>query len=113
MTSLATLPFSDANGRPWAACIVRKGDRYGLNDCLTNEGHTLVEFYDRQYAGGKSKWGHEFPAEGQFVARYYASTLDGHRGALCLDGRIPAWTVDGDSMSRVLAWVAAQLGGAA
>ena len=116
MSTLSTFPFTDANGRPWAATIVRNGDRYGLNDCLTNEGGTLIEFYDRKYAGRKSEWGHEFPAEGQFVSRYYATTLllGNPRSALCLyGGCADAWTIDGDSMFRVLSWVAEQLGGAA
>lgn len=108
---LSTFTFTDdASGRPWAVRIVRKGDRYGRN--LTNDGGTLIEFWDRKNAGRKSSWGQEFPAEGQFVARYYASTLDGHRGALCLDGGEPAWQVGSDAMARVLAWVDAQLGGA-
>ena len=98
--ALSTFTFTDdVSGRPWAVRIVRKGDRYGRNNCLTNEGGTLIEFWLAR-------------PQGQFVARYCASTLKDHRGALCLPGAA-GWQVGSAAMARVLAWVDAQLGGAA
>lgn len=47
--------------------IVKPGDRYGLKDCLVNDkGEELVEFYDSRYMHTE---------RGQFVSRYYLSTL--------------------------------------
>jgi len=33
----------------WAVRIVEQGDKYGLDDCLDNDGTPLVEFYDTRY----------------------------------------------------------------
>ena len=113
-TPLEPFLFTDVNGRPWGVRIVLKGGRYGRDNCLTNDGEEpLVEFWDRHYAGRKSPWGGPaFPAEGQFVSRYLVSQLQRRpHHALCLHGGVPAWTVDADSMARVVAWMTEQLGG--
>ena len=93
-----TITTTNSAGRTFTVRIVRKGDTYGRDRCLTHEDDaTLVEFYDATYAG---KTG--FDAEGQFVARYYAETLlarDYH--ALHLDFGVPAWTIDADAMLAV------------
>jgi len=103
-------------GRRFNVRLVRRGDRYGLNDCLTHgkaptrrhdtnteipEGiaaaggydGAMVEFYDATYANQKS-----FGPRGQFVSRYYLATLTNEDGitkrdrssarnaGLCLDG---------------------------
>jgi hypothetical protein len=54
-------------GKHLEARIIYKGDKYGLNDCLTYDGKgtPLVEFY---LLGKDYK---------QFVSRYYLSTLEG------------------------------------
>jgi hypothetical protein len=79
--------------------IVNKGDKYGLNNCLTHEGDKpLVEFYDTRYPHT------EF---GQFVSRYYVETIlgdDGYGpkdGGLNLHGGVPEWTVSAKDMDTV------------
>ena len=56
--------FGNYNAR-----IVRKGDRYGLNDCLTHdEDDLMVEFYLDSH--------HDIHGpRGFFVSRYYIGTL--------------------------------------
>lgn len=78
--------------------IVRKGDKYGLDNCLThNEDTPLIEFYDTRYTG------EGFTPMGQFVTRYYAGTLaDVTYPALALDCSISDWTIDGDALQRVI-----------
>jgi len=55
------------------ARIITKGDRYGLNDCLTYEdgGEPLVEFYLKRQLEWITLYGR------RFVSRYYLSTLEG------------------------------------
>ena len=76
--------------------IVNKGEKYGLNDCLTNNKAPMIEFYDSRYQGCEGR--------GQFVSRYYTSTiLDGeYANGLSLDGGIPAWSVSADGMKQVV-----------
>ena len=60
--------------------IVNAGDTYGRNDCLVNDKAKLVEFYDKRYL--QDSW----MGRGQFVSRYYASTLldgSGYPNGLC------------------------------
>jgi hypothetical protein len=84
------------NGVTFTVTVVFPGDSYGLHFCLVNEKETMIEFYDSRYPHT------EF---GQFVARYYLSTLmhDRHwdRG-LCLHGGVPGWEIDGSTMLRTM-----------
>jgi hypothetical protein len=73
--------------------VVFRGEGYGLNDSLINDKDVaLVEFYDNRHGTDR----------GQFVSRYYASTLleNDNRG-LILDGGVPAWTVPVNDMALV------------
>jgi len=79
--------------------VVNQGDKYGRDFCLTHDGdRPLVEFYDARYPHTQF---------GQFVSRYYVSTIlgtDGYgsaEGGLSLDGGIPEWTVSADDMATV------------
>ena len=80
--------------------VVNKGDKYGRDFCLTHdEDKPLVEFYDSRYPHT------EF---GQFVSRYYVSTILGEdkwgraEGGLCLDGgNADSWTVSARHMDIV------------
>ena len=58
----------------------------------------LVEFYDGRYP---------HTPDGQFISRYYASTLleDPHTVGLDLMGYEPSWKVDGKTMKLVLNWI--------
>lgn len=77
--------------------VVEAGDGYGLNESITHEGEPLVEFYDSRYP---------HTAYGQFVNRYYISTLLEHPHAgLTLDAGIPAWTIDSHDMGIVRAYL--------
>ena len=83
--------------------IVRKGDHYGRDNCLThNKPEPLVEFYDVRYPHTEL---------GQFVTRYYAETLlEMEDTGLCLDGGVPNWSVSRNDMRIVRAWVSQQVG---
>ena len=85
--------------------IVNKGDRYGRADCLTHDDdRPMVEFYDRRYQHG------DWPDRGQFVSRYYVSTLlEVENRGLCLDGgNANEWSVSADGMAIVRAYLKAQ-----
>ena len=80
----------------WNVRIVKTGDQYGLNMCLTNDKAPMVEFYDSRYPHTEY---------GQFVSRYYISTILSDKeypNGLCLDGRVPAWQVSAEDMVDVL-----------
>ncbi len=80
--------------------IVRAGDRYGLDNCLTHDkDEPLVEFYDSRYPHCEY---------GQFVSRYYVATILGTDrygsgvGGLILDGGdIKRTTVSAQDMDTV------------
>ena len=80
--------------------IVRKGDKYGREFCLTyDKDEPLVEFYDSRYPHAEY---------GQFVSRYYVATILGTdrygsgEGGLCLDGGNPnEWSVSEQDMDTV------------
>jgi len=84
--------------------IVNTGDKYGRDDCLTNEKEQMVEFYDSRF-DHKSSMG-----RGQFVSRYYTSTIlkGDYKDGLCLDGGIPEWTVSPDGMKKVVEFLSQQ-----
>jgi hypothetical protein len=95
--------FVTAKGVPMVVRIVFPGENYGLKGCLVNEKEPMVEFYDARY--DHNPW---LPFVGQFISRYYVSTLlENDRGqGLCLDGGIPAWDVDAASLKVLKRWVA-------
>lgn len=101
----ACLTFSDMNTFvPWTARIVRKGDTFGLNECLTHEAdEPMVEFYDAD---------HKHTRFGQFVARYNVRAIlaQGNEVALDLHSSTPAWLLCGESMNTVRAWLRFTLG---
>lgn len=94
-------------GNRFGVRLVRPGMGYGVDDKIIfrpgDDDHRaalpddlLVEFYDMRYTD-------RFGERGQFVSRYYRSTLmesDGRYG-LNLDGGVRAWSVDVDAMQQV------------
>jgi hypothetical protein len=90
------------NGRPFAAKILRKGDAYGLNDCLVwQNDHIGVEFYDFSYSNVES-----FGYWGQYMSRYFVeSILDVENQGLCLEGCIPEWNINSSEMLKVRVWL--------
>lgn len=79
--------------------VVSKGQRYGLDFCLTHDSlDPLVEFYATKWA---SK---EFGCFGQFCSRYRLSTLLNRNSLgtpLSLHGDIPEWSLTADEMDYI------------
>ena len=98
----------------WNVRIVEEGDSYGKDMCLTHdESEPLVEFYDADASFNDADASFNDGPEdigmklGQFVSRYYMSTLmdDGDpigdgRG-FCLDNGVPKWVIEGAAVKRV------------
>jgi len=77
--------------------IIPTGGAYGRDDCLTNDGSPLIEFYDPRY---------QFTPLGQFVSRYYVSTiLERDNCGLALYGSEPEWTVSAADMTEIRTWL--------
>lgn len=96
-----TYNFTSTNEVPFVVRIVRSGDRFGLDGCLEHKGdNPMIEFYDARF--DHNPW---LPFKGQFVSRYYLTTLIGHRGGLMLDGGVPAWDLNEADFEGVMQWV--------
>ena len=118
------LPHDFTTGK-WRVHLIYPGERYGLDGCLTYElnaysgapaaahraSYPLVEFYDTSQDAAR------FPG-GQFVSRYYMTdllednsiavsldTMLKNGNPFSLDGGIPAWTVEGDDLAKVNAFL--------
>ena len=64
--------ITNENGKRFLVRVVKPGQSYGRNFCLVNDGtEALIEFYDYT----RPAFDPTFPGMGQFVSRYYASTL--------------------------------------
>jgi len=95
-------------GREFRVRLVNQGDAYGLGMQLTHdEPDPLVEFYDATYDFDVSPEGEVL---GQFVGRYYLSTLCGEDGlsksifngksGLNLDGGVDVWSIDAQGVEE-------------
>jgi len=94
------IQVTNDRGRKFNVRIVLKGDRYGRGDCLVHDKtDPMVEFYDATYEN-KPGFGHR----GQFVSRYYLSTINNEDGfnnrigkteitGIWLECSEPAWQV--------------------
>lgn len=104
-------------GRAFNVRLVRRGDRYGLNDCLVHDkDEPLVEFWDATYENDP-----RFTRGlGQFASRYCLGTLTGKPGyyghdprhnsrGITLCGHVPEWTVTGENVADVIAAAEATL----
>ena len=93
---MSTFRFENkSTNKSWMARIVKQGDKYGLNNCLTHfQSASMVEFYDT--SNGE-----------QFVSRYYVETFLGIEDGvgLMLDGGCSAWNLDGESVDSVKDWL--------
>jgi len=77
--------------------LIRAGDKYGLDDCLTHDGDPMLEFYDPRY---------QHTPIGQFVSRYYVRTLlEGNTTGLMLDTQHSDWQVDQEQMTEIRDWL--------
>lgn len=109
--SSSTLDFFAKNGVHYRARIIRPGDGCGSFDqdkgwWTTVKPGTLptIQFFDLA---------HPHTPHGQFISAYYLETLldRGERSGrgLLLDGGNPGWTVDGESLKKVLDWATADV----
>lgn len=93
---MSTFRFENkSTNKSWMVRIVKQGDKYGLNNCLTHfQSASMVEFYDT--SNGE-----------QFVSRYYVETFLGIEDgvSLMLDGGSPQWNLDGESVGSVKEWI--------
>ncbi len=81
----------------WLIRIVEPGDTYGKNMCLTNTAtEAYIEFYDTYC---------DHTDFGQFVSRYYKSTIMAHEGGLRIDSAVPEWNVSYKLIERVKKWL--------
>ena len=84
--------------------IVFPGERYGRTDSLVNDGaDPLVEFYDMKHKDG-TDW-----KRGQFVSRYYATAIAGHKHSLQLYDWIEDWRVPAQDMIKISEWIEEKL----
>jgi len=94
------MKITNDRGRSFLVRVVYPGDRYGHDDCLIHdEKEPLIEFYDLTHACTAS-----FGERGQFVSRYYASSLadaDRTRGLLLHGAEPEAWSINRDAMVPV------------
>jgi hypothetical protein len=100
-----TAVITSTTGVRFLVRVLRTGDRYGLDDCLTvGEGRSLeisgpgpmVEFYDTRYPHTRF---------GQFVSRYNLDTILESSGGLDLMGYEPSWKIDAAAMLVVRIWL--------
>ena len=94
------------NDVPMQVRVIVKGENYGLNATLVHDkDDPLVEFYDLRHPRDRPGL-----INGQFISRYYLSTLlrknQDPLAGLCLEGRVPAWTVSARQMVHVRAFLA-------
>ena len=93
------ITVTNRSDRPFRVVIVQKCDRYGRNNCLVHDkDDALVEFWDMSNTDLHGE-------DGQFVSRYYLSTLkkrDQSRG-LCLDGGVACWHVTAQNVQDAIA----------
>ena len=109
-----TIQIKDTDtGIPYTVRAVAHGERYGRDMCLTNDNHrVLIEFYDARYPFDSDLGGNIL---GQFVSRYYASTLRQHvdqygeMTGLCLDTGVPDWHLSRETMVYVQGFIAAHI----
>jgi hypothetical protein len=95
-------------GRAFNVRVIRKGDCYGLNDCLVHDkDELLVEFWDATYERDPRFT----PGLGQFVSRYFLGTLTERQSSrgIALCGHVPEWTVTGDNVADATAAAEAAL----
>ena len=94
--------FGKKNGSgssKWKVRLVKKGEKYGRDYCITNDKDTLVEFYDMDVDANS------FPI-GQFVSRYNLETLlEGKHNGLCLNGEVKAWYINSECYDLIDRWL--------
>ena len=108
---LPGLPPED--GKSWRVKLVLKGDKYGLDNCLTHDkDEPMVEFYDLSYP-------ETIGEDGQFVSRYSLGTIlfegcgfsrqqlmnaeeRNPKYGIDLQGNVDGWEMSADCLTEVL-----------
>jgi hypothetical protein len=113
------LTVTNSEGTPFNVRLVRVGECFGRDDCLTHgaamygrpaqpDALPMIEFYDASQDPAK------FGPRGQFVSRYnfdtIANSVRENRGIL-LDGGIPVWFVTADNVREAFTWAAVEIAG--
>ncbi|GAB2733374.1 hypothetical protein [Nocardioides pakistanensis] len=106
---LDTRDFTAANGIPFRARIVRRGQQWGRDGSLVAQ-DDLVMFFDARYPDMAPMIGNpdeDGERNGQHVSNYHARTLREHPGGAGIDlhGGEPSWKIDGRTFGEVLAWI--------
>ena len=101
------------SGRNWRVKLLFKGDKYGLENCLTHDkDEPMIEFYDLTYVD-------KFGTDGQFVSRYKLSTIlfegwifsrselmnaseKNPRHGIALQGDVPEWEISADCLNEIV-----------
>jgi len=85
------------DNRPFYVRLLKNGENYGLDDCLTHDGPDIIEFYDATSAG-KTR------PRGQFVSRYFVTTLDHYNSThgLDLQGNVDEWKISARNVCEAL-----------
>lgn len=115
------MTFTSFRGKPMLARLVRRGDLYGLDGCITHgDKHThgkepLIEFYILigDDTDGSLAW--DGTKGYSFVSRYYLSTFLGKskysynggpvRNGLSLYAAYPEYDLDTQDCQKVAAWI--------
>lgn len=101
-TTLVLMDLATDDKRQWTVRVVFEGDCYGLDNILIHDDPSpLVEFYDRKST--------KFGKLGQFVSRYYLSTLLADKAALSRRGLdlqmdVKAWKLGRDTIATAINW---------
>jgi hypothetical protein len=96
------LQIVNEKGIPFNVRLIKKGDKYGRSNRLTHdEEEPLVEFYDARYINT------DFGQLGQFVSRYYLSTIMEHEEdcGLILEGGVADWVISAENVEQVKQWL--------
>lgn len=91
--------YTAANGVSFTYKLIKVGDKYGATNSLINDKEDMIEFYDYR---------HKHTNHGQFITRYYISTMGEHlddsdHAGLDLYGSVEAWTIDFDTLCNIMA----------
>lgn len=117
-----TMAIQAGSGRYFAVRYLPIGARYGRGNVLNVTDGDQVEFWDLSDADDSdgdlatTADRHGFGPLGNFTGgRYFVATLldevsssarrDLRETGLCLQGGVPAWSVDGGSMRVILSWM--------
>lgn len=117
------MTFTSFKGVPMLARLVRLGDRYGLDGCITHSledkytssKEPLIEFYILIGDNKKGSLAWDGIMGYWFISRYYLDTFLGTciysrnggpvKNGLCLDGAYHEYDLDAQDCQKVAAWI--------